>query len=187
MATPYLDCLNTIDTTIRESPPDARFHINIAAGIANATCPPKASGISKNALRSRQAFRLDSRWEQVFRRSKETVACGAPRMSRETKIGQPLLMKLALISVTLLLFSCGGGNTTSAPTPTPTPVTATVAVGAYPAGVAANSVTNQICVVNNHALGSSSTGSVTVIDGATNNSTTTVAALPLPIGGVPLD
>ncbi len=60
-------------------------------------------------------------------------------------------------------------------------VTATLPMGPYPAGVAINPVTNRIYVVNECTSSNDcSKGTVTVIDGATNNLLTTVAVGTFP-------
>jgi YVTN family beta-propeller protein len=86
-------------------------------------------------------------------------------------------MKLRLVLLLAVLASAGCGGSPAPQTATPPPVvpaavTATVAVDTNPAGIAVDSASNSIYVVNSPAacLGGSP-GGVTRIDGATNSNT----------------
>ena len=93
---------------------------------------------------------------------------------------RPMAMKLALMLFTLLMCGCNASKqaaSTPAPTPTPTAATATVDTGALPYLVAVDPNTNKIYVAGSGSL------SLTVIDGATNN-TTNVPVLGGPGAGI---
>ena len=91
---------------------------------------------------------------------------------RPGRIGR-LLLALAVISLTVTSLVAGAGPAGSARADTET---TTVPTGTAPGAVAVNPVTNKIYV------GNRSSGNVTVIDGATN-ATTTVARWRRPVGG----
>jgi YVTN family beta-propeller protein len=81
---------------------------------------------------------------------------------------KPALMLLTLLC-SVVLCGCSSAKqaaNTPTPTPTPAPATASVATGTDPNAVAVNPVTNKIYVANQGS------NNVTVIDGATNNTTT---------------
>lgn len=107
-----------------------------------------------------------------------TVIDGATNATSTVSAGtSPRNMAVNSVTNKIYVGNTGSGNVTVIDGATNT--TSTVAVGANPTGIAVNSVTNKIYVTSN-----SSTGVVTVIDGANSNATSTVSTVANPYGVV---